>query len=253
MLAPAIGEYRAPQPAHLQGLGAAGVTGRVGAQQHGAEGDSEDTVGTGGAVSSSHQSRVADGPLSFAVLKFLILGQNYAPELVELRVNPGTAVDEALGRANAARSLDDIEVMPRLVVVDPQPFDTHAVLISAPIWASDGVLVLLDCSPLDGRVFALQLPSRLTRVDILVAAGFDSSDEYLVFIRGQPWGLPNGVRIDILEGDLFTISNAMLSGRQLITLMSLLQTPSSWCSDPVLPGIPGERAWIIAQAESFSI
>ena len=57
VLAPAIGEYRAPQPAHFLGLGAAGLTGRDGAQQHGTEGDSEDTVGTGGAVSSSHQSR----------------------------------------------------------------------------------------------------------------------------------------------------------------------------------------------------
>ena len=63
--------------------------------------------------------------------------------------------------------------------------------------------------------------------------------------------LPSGVPVDMLEGDLVSISAAMLEGRALVSLRALLQSSDSWSPDFAVPGVPGEWAWILTGEERF--
>ncbi|CAE7863811.1 unnamed protein product, partial [Symbiodinium sp. KB8] len=177
------------------------------------------------------------------------MSQLVAPN--QVRELAGLDVDEALGHVAAARSLDDSECLPRLIVVDPQPYDTHAVLITAPAWDVPGATVLIDCLLYDGRTFALQLPGRLSRADVLTAAGVEDAEAALVFVRGQPWPLPEGVIFDVSEGDLLTISRELHTSRALASLRGMLQTHDGWSQEFTLPGVPGEWAWVITPEEHF--
>ena len=195
----------------------------------------------------------AEVSTQYFIATFIIFGQNYAPELIEVRLPQGIEVTDALSLVAAARSLDDSALLPRLVVVDPQPYATHAILIAAPAWRPDGAMVLIDCYAFDGRTFTLQLPSYLTRSDILTASGIADIYEALVFVRGQPWPLPNGVRIDVVDGDLITVAPGMLRGGPLASLGAMLQSCEGWSTEIILPGVAGERAWIISQEDSFHL
>ena len=70
---------------------------------------------------------------------FAVIGQDYCPELVHVRLPTGTHVAEALRCINAAREPGPRLCLPRLLAVHPQTVAGIGLLVAAPIWEPPGL------------------------------------------------------------------------------------------------------------------
>ncbi|OLQ14019.1 hypothetical protein AK812_SmicGene1972 [Symbiodinium microadriaticum] len=149
---------------------------------------------------------VADDSALFRTCPFLILGQGYVAERVEVRLPLDVNVMQALQSVSAARLPQDAARLPCIQAVFPQPQGSHALCVAVPSWETVGALVMFDCRNVDGRLFALHLVGRSTRGGLLTAAGIADNADLLVFIGNQPWPLVDGPSVDLIPGELILIT-----------------------------------------------
>ncbi|CAE7537022.1 unnamed protein product, partial [Symbiodinium sp. CCMP2592] len=133
---------------------------------------------------------------------FVILGQDYAPELVRARLPVGIEPAEALTAINAARDPFPRLCLPIVHTAHPQPLAGVAVLLALPIWVPDGAVVIFDLSQVNGAMYAIQLPRVVRREGLLQAAGLTGDPPIEIFLRDLPWPLPPRADYDLLHGDV---------------------------------------------------
>ena len=75
---------------------------------------------------------------AFRACSFLIAGQNYALEHVEVRLHVDVTLPEALRAVSAARAPRAVGCLPLVQAVYPQPQASHAVCVAVPEWESVG-------------------------------------------------------------------------------------------------------------------
>ena len=101
---------------------------------------------------------------------FRIIVPGFATEKVEVSIVPPTTIAEVLPQVQAARCQLQARNFPRLVPASPQPLVGDGVFLACPVWsvevATSRRQVCIDCSELDGRVYAALLPPYLTGASI---------------------------------------------------------------------------------------
>ncbi|CAE7890928.1 unnamed protein product [Symbiodinium necroappetens] len=140
-----------------------------------------------------HEDPHAPRTDSFLTRVFLVLGQNYLPETIEVRLPAEITVERALEQVAAARHPRDAYFLPSLLAVKPQPCSSHALLLAAPAWPPAGALVAFDCRPVGGSAFALHLFGSLTRQELLRAARLDADFQGDIYVGSLPWALAKGL------------------------------------------------------------
>ena len=159
---------------------------------------------------------------------FLILGQDYSPELVHSRLRVGTSEPDALDMVNAARAPLSKLVLPCLMVAHPQSLRGVGILVALPTWTPSGALVVFDCTRVCGTVFAIQLPNSLSRADILRAANLSEQDTAEVYLRDLPWPLPQGQRAHLQHGDAVVLVPAVHGHFATVSFAELLASETGW-------------------------
>ena len=192
-----------------------------------------------------------DQPQAFTEGTFVVVGQDYSPELVHVRLPTGTPVLAALGHINAAREPQARLCLPRLFAASPQSITGVGVLVAAPIWEPTGALVLLDCTRVNGTLFLLQLPNVLHRQTVLDAAGLGSGPELEVYLKDLPWPLPTGARVDVTHGDVIIIVPVVHGLFTTSSFSDLLRDVAGWDQDWAPDQPYGDHAWVIADDASF--
>ena len=177
---------------------------------------------------------------------FVILGQNYQPELVSARFRVGCDVDAALEAIQSRRSSYCATCLPRLVAVHPQPRYDHAIAIAVPAWNCEGAVLAFDCRAVNGRLFALQLGSVVTREGLLTAAGLLDDEALQVYVKDQPWPLPLEAFATMTHGDLVLISPRDAPYHTVTNLHAMLTSVVGWDPHFALPIPHGEAAWVLA-------
>ena len=209
-------------------------------------------VGFEADVPPSHTSRPA---ASFHSCVFFVLGQNYTPEMIEVRLASDTSVQDALRLVAAARSPRDAALLPCLVPVHPQPNLTHGLVLSLPSWPCAGAVVAFDLRPIGGSAFALHLAGRLSRQDLIRAAQCDPAFQGEIFVGGLPWPLPADTNVLLSTGDLVLFQPVEARQHCVASLSDMPQSPEAWDGD-YDPSIDfaqqvNRHVWIIGEAASF--
>ena len=186
---------------------------------------------------------------------FLVLGQNYLPEHVEVRLPAGIDVEGALRFVAAARAPNTVNLLPCLYSVHPQPKGTHALALACPAWPINCPVVAFDCRAVNGALFALQLTSGVTREGLLRAAQIDLELPVDVYVGSQPWPVPADASLRLFHGDLILIAPARAPAHVVSDLSDMLQTAAGWdpAYDPAsdVPGGFPHFSWIISWDSSF--
>ncbi|CAE7258117.1 unnamed protein product [Symbiodinium sp. CCMP2592] len=183
---------------------------------------------------------------------FLIIGQDYCPEIVFARLPVDISVSAALTAVNSARAPYARLRLPRIIAVHPQSVPGVAVAIASPIWHPTGVLLLFDCSRVNGAIYTLQMPRILHRHAILTAAGIPTGPEYEVYVKDLPWPLPNGSNIELHSGDALVIVPVQPSVLVTMSLSDMLHSRTGWDQDWA-PNFAEytETAWILADHDNL--
>ena len=192
----------------------------------------------------SHQETLSSP--SFLYGSFYLLGQDCIAEWMAVRLPLAVSVADATPLIQAARYPHQAERFPSLVPVRPQPWQQAALCVAMPVWEFAGVLVAFDLSGIDGGVFSLAVPGRVTRRTLLLAAELDEYANHAVFVRTMPWPVPEGFPIELTHGDLIQIVPAGVIATFRSDLAAMLRTADGWDPDWLIPGDYAERAWVIA-------
>ena len=183
---------------------------------------------------------------SFLYGSFYLLGQDCTAEWIAVRLPLAVAVADATPLIQAARYPHHAERFPSLVPVRPQPWQQAALYVAMPVWEFAGVLVAFDLSGIDGGVFSLAVPGRVTRRTLLLAAELDEYANHAVFVRTMPWPIPDEFPIELAHGDLIQVVPAGVIATFRSDLAAMLRTADGWDPDWLIPGDYAERAWVIA-------
>ena len=182
---------------------------------------------------------------------FLVLGQNYTAELIQLRLEVGLDVNVGVQRVAAARAPRDVCRLPVVCLVNPQPRGDHAIVVALPEWPFAGVIVAFDCRQIDGRLFCLHLTAEPTREGLLIAAGISEHRNFEVYVGDMPWALPRGDRARLQTGDLVYIAPLGGSVHVVTTAQDMLLSPTGWSVDFAPEGEYGEFLWAVGMTRSF--
>ena len=140
---------------------------------------------------------------------FRILTPGYATEQVNISVNVPTTVDVVLSMVQRARSPVHARNFPRLVAANPQPLVGEGVFLACPVWSTDIAAarrtVCVDCSGIDGRVFAALAPAYVERADILELANLPRNLEFDVYAGPYADRLGADSQCHLADGDTFFI------------------------------------------------
>ena len=159
---------------------------------------------------------------------FVVLGQDYAPELIQIALPAPTRVQDALARVSSARRPRDRFCLPYLLPVVPQPSGNHALLLALPPWPVEGAYIACDLSAHDGRTFALHIVTRTDRAGLLIAVGIVDGTGIEIYIRDMPWALVDGVVAELGHGDLVQFVPEHQAVAVVSTLADMLASPTHW-------------------------
>ena len=182
---------------------------------------------------------------------FLVLTPEYLPEHILLRLEFPQAVEDATRAVAAARHPVEAAPFPVLHVMDYQPVEGLAILLAGPSWDPAGVLICIDCTKVDGRIFSLDVPARLTFNDILRLALLPSDAEVDVYVTLQQGPLDPEQYVSFQTGHLVQIVPRRLPVFAVTTLADMLQDPASWNPRVAVPGNFQDHVWVLSEHGHF--
>ena len=141
--------------------------------------------------------------------------------------------------------------MPFLIQVCPLPCADFAIALAIPIWEVGGAVCVFDCRNRGGTIFALQVSSRISRRNLLIAGGFSPFDAGAVYVGVQPWLLTDEAEANLQHGDLIVFAGEHWHRTSVVTLPGFLQSDESVLQGNPLSLRQDEAAWIVTENSSF--
>ena len=184
----------------------------------------------------------------------VILCPDYKPEVCCLQVPFPAPLLSTLAAISAVRDELRWFRFPSLIPVFPQPDWDRAYFAARPVQPTPTVFVVFDTRPVDGRLFALDVPRRLSRTDIITIARLNGQPFLQIFVRDVPWALDDGTSADLSDGDLVSISPPASALTYLVSLEDRLQDPAGWDVDVAFLEDPPQPTFtVLGDADSVRI
>ncbi|CAE7696770.1 unnamed protein product [Symbiodinium sp. CCMP2592] len=174
-------------------------------------------------------------PATFLHGHFLVFAPRYRAEVLPLVMRVPCAQDDALNEIQEARNEDQSLYFDTLLPVEPQPDNRFACILSLPEWATTLCHVLVDLRQVDGRLFSITLPERLSRASLLAFVALADAPRLRIFLAD---------RLLPAEGDIVPENGGLITfvpeGRHLGPLYpfdELLGSERNWTIPcPMYPG-----------------
>ena len=128
-------------------------------------------------------SQVAAIEAQTRILTF-IFAPDFAPDILCLHLNLPAAVDNFLAAVQERRTGSWYESFPKIVPVVPQPCEEYAICVASPAWLHDRAIILIDSRRMDERLFAITVPTALSRESLILATGFGHNAPVRVYVHG---------------------------------------------------------------------
>ena len=166
----------------------------------------------------------------------LIYVPDTIPEVITIELNFPTAVPQLLAAVETARADDRAQAFPNLSPVSPQLTLDFAILVAAPEWLTEYVVVLMDCRRIEQGVFAVKVPHCLSRESLLLAAGLPADMPARVFVHGLLHPLTRSQRITLVPGMAISVVPPLEGAPICYDLPDRLVTTQGWNHEAELPG-----------------
>ena len=136
-----------------------------------------------------------------AEVTFLVLAPEYSPESVTMRIPLPHTVDGVLEQIDGCRSSIGRSFFPTLHPVHPQPDVRWGLVVATPSWLSKRVVLCLDLTLIDGRIFATVAPPDLDKHILLNMAGLSGGAPVEVYIADGAEPVEYGAELFVSNGD----------------------------------------------------
>ena len=159
---------------------------------------------------------------------FVLLTPGYTAEVLNLQILVPQSIEDILDLVDTCRAQDMREWFPNLTPAYPQPDPRVAYLLAAPAWLTDLVVVCVDLTLFDGRVFAASMPVLTDKHSLLNLAGLSGAAEVDLYIPGQAGALDFGVDVFLHHGMSIVFVPFNDPVGPAVSLRDMLQTHISW-------------------------
>ena len=192
-------------------------------------------------------SQVAAIEAQTRILTF-IFAPDFAPDILCLHLNLPAAVDNFLAAVQARRTGSWYESFPKIVPVVPQPCEEYAICVASPAWLHDRAIILIDSRRMDERLFAITVPTALSRESLILATGFGHNAPVRVYVHGLLQPLAVHQRVALLTGMTITISPNIIGAPATFDLGTRLQSTLDWNPEAAFPcaaAYPGSHFYVL--------
>ena len=186
-----------------------------------------------------------DPPELLTELLFLVYAPYRVPETYVLPLELPCSIQHALHAVAECRDTELSARYPEMFVVEPQPSRVFAALITAPAWAAEEAIVLLDCRALNNSIFCMPCSSRINRESLCALAGLPSHLNTQVFVYGFPGALPAWQIVDVVAGTLIVFLPAGWDAPRRFFLEAMLRSPESWDAQADIPHPSGTHFFLL--------
>ena len=193
---------------------------------------------------SPEHGRDTHGPHADRV-PFLLLGQEYAPELVV--VTRDEDPDEVVRSIQRGRDRSCRDRFGHIALVHPQPATEFALLVVKPSWSND-VFVVFDCTRVNGVAFCWLASPAMTRAAILAVSGLPDIADYEVYTPDRDMPLGQFEVCNLETGACVSIIPASCPVFVVTSLRDMLQSHAGWSTEAALPCAQGE--WLYALSDT---
>ena len=164
---------------------------------------------------------------------FLLLTPDYKPETLVLELLVPQSLLEVIDLIDTCRNRRLRSLFPQVIPVIPQPDPRWGLFIALPTWIRDEIVVCLDLTLVDGRVFSAVTPRATDKPSLLNLAGFAIGALMDVYIPGDPDPVEAEVHLSMGPCVSFVPSG---EPREYMThLEDLLRTHLGWAPGPAFP------------------
>ncbi|CAE7271677.1 unnamed protein product [Symbiodinium sp. CCMP2456] len=181
----------------------------------------------------AESSGLADEVLTEVI--FVLLAPDYRPETIRITLLIPQGLGDALDLVETCRCGDLREAFPLMAPAWPQPDPRRGVLILCPAWLADEVVICVDLTMHDGRLFAIRAPSRLGRHDLLAISGLASLADIDVYVPGTLRPLNDADIIFLATGHCVRYLPRGAEPPLGYSLEGMLCSHLPWATDPPFP------------------
>ena len=181
---------------------------------------------------------------------FGLLTPGYTFERVDLSMLIPQALPEAVDLLQTCRQPDRRDLFPELVEVRPQPATGWGLFLALPTWVQEGIVVCLDLSSIDGRVFAERVPRHVDLWTILSLADLPFDTDVEVHVPDFNGPLPRGADCEVYMGCCIMFLPPGVPPVYL-DLMRMLRSPEEWSADPGLEHVRVDNGYCVAAAAEY--
>ena len=183
---------------------------------------------------------------------FLVLSQEYEPEIARVPLSANSQVDDALLLLQRRRAPNNALRFPVLTPVNPQPSGAFALVIATPAWSRD-TFIVFDLSRINGAIFCWIASPHLTRASILAVAGLADQAGLEVYVPDQDLPLGPTDVCQLRSGDCVSVIPASCSHFVVSSLQDMLASDAGWDFEAPLPCIPGNFLHLLTDHGPFSV
>ena len=138
---------------------------------------------------------------ALSVVCAAILAPDFGPELLRLEISFPVDVQTFLFVMQRARDVERAHHLPVITPVVPQPAAHYALFVALPAWDPQALVVVLDLTHWDGRVFAVQAPSFASRANLLWLAGLSPLCNAEIYAGVDPYPLGVDATASLFSGE----------------------------------------------------
>ena len=183
---------------------------------------------------------------------FLVLAPEYSPDSVTMRFAVPHTVADSLGQIDAGRSSLGRRLFPVLYPVHPQPDVRWGLVVAAPSWLRARVILCLDLTLIDGRIFSTVAPPDLDKHILLNMAGLSGGAAVEVYLGDSDEPVEYGAVLFVSNGDCISFVPAGEPLEFRCSLQAMLSAPFGWAGGPAFPQAPsGDRFCVVSEGLYF--
>ena len=183
----------------------------------------------------------------------VVLKPLYAMEVHTVVTRLPVTIDEFQQGVQALRHPCDAETFPHLTAVLPQPSASTATFVAFPVWNSTAMLVCVDSTAVDGRLYVQEFPDYVDRQGILMYTDFPPYSGFDVYVGTEPLPIEDGVRVHLFPAVAITICPHATPTPPFVPLTELLLQSATWSADSVFAQIAEEGTYCLILRYGYRI
>ncbi|CAE7946492.1 PPR4, partial [Symbiodinium sp. KB8] len=192
-----------------------------------------------------------DAPVRW--VHFMVLAVGFTPELITVALRFPATLDETLQNVTGSRAPGRVRAFPCLIAASPQPLSGLGVLVALPSWSFDTfsprVMVCIDTTAIDGRIFAAITPAHVMCRQLQLIADLPPNLCVSIFVGLAVEPLPGEAWCHLCSGDTISFYPEEQARLPPLSLSHLLLRVAGWRHTPDLPHARSDHTYCLVSVD----